>query len=378
MLLKVKPMTDERIRKGPSGPPIDVFSPSPSDANCIPVVNSAGDGFDMLAPGDAGSIIRSNGTIWQRENPQEMIGQVMAVSDVNSFIYGWFNGQIDSGEIDEPGWVWDVRPYIAQGQRLFLVMPLPDGRILFQSDTFASTGGVWEIPAGQPLITGVPIARKVFGRSTATRNVQGIGLLTNGSLLFTERISGADDQAISVGSALRGWPAAVAATAQAFTNASELLGGEFICGDNAGRTWVARFGGDSCARFDFSTPGAVVPDVTLSGSNFDQIDGVAVAEDGSLCTTRFNASVQVLNSGSLSSGNPAPDRTITPSTGDTGPCVVAFDKDGRLWVAYYNSGFICVFSAASYAAGGVQTPVLRIPLTTAQTVVLMNGFAVRR
>jgi sugar lactone lactonase YvrE len=132
--------------------------------------------------------------------------------------------------------------------------------------------------------------------------------------------------------------------------------------DRQKRLWVANSTAGTLVRYEpvqLSTGGRQVPSVTLTG--IGRPTAVAFDASGALWVSDGNAN-RIARYGAAklaASGAPAPDVVISGGASTLqAPAGLAFDTDGRLWVANGERRDVVAFGAAQLAAGGSIAPAI--------------------
>jgi hypothetical protein len=268
---------------------------------------------------------------------------------------------------------------------VFHARMLPDGRIILLCFRPSPQPGiVIEVPAGESLVDGTPNCRVVLDFASGSPN--SICQSQFGEILIGVAIAG-PNEAYKLAPELVGWPDTIAANAIIYDDgaiAGEPLGGDdLVCDFDSGLIWSSRYGaGGSAALWDLTgVAGTVVPSVVFSGSNWNGALGVAIAPNGELTIGNYDDDRVNFYAAPYVTGNRAPDRSLTTTSGDTGTSGVLFNaRTNELVVLYYDTGGICIFSEAQWLAGGPQTPVRRLNLGLEGLSFgeLANGIGVRR
>lgn len=233
-------MSDEIVRKGPSGPAIGVFSPSPSDANAIPVVNSEGDGFDMLFPGEAGSTITSDGETWTVQ-PGSSIAFAVASDQTGSSglnrcaLYTW--EQFDAGGDPEPAAIIEL------DLRLDGISWGADGSLYVASRSTLTNSRLHRILPENLVTAAPPSSQLIFDGYTVF--LGGMAWDIYGRLLLALGPAGPNGViAANVPNIGGGWPSAAVAQAYKFFDTGQpdgCLGGFQYAIDTQGRLWSTRY-----------------------------------------------------------------------------------------------------------------------------------------
>jgi sugar lactone lactonase YvrE len=150
---------------------------------------------------------------------------------------------------------------------------------------------------------------------------------------------------------------------------SSMSGPSAIAFDRQHRLWVANSTRGTIVRFDpaqLAAGGQLVPAVTIEGLGHPA--GIAFDADGALWMSDDQAN-RLFKFGAAklaASGGPAPDVVITAGTAFSlkTPTGLAFDADGKLWVANPARGNVVAYDATQQATGGPVAPTVSIGLTT--------------
>lgn len=356
-------MTDERIRKGPSGPPIDVFAPSPSDANSIPVVNAAGDGFGMLAPGSNGQVVTSRDGVWEvgeafGDDPPALL---VTLFGTNLF-YAFSASQITESNEEEPKYRWEL-PLIADAGG---VQPsiAPDGSIFIPSATYNAV--LRAVPSNNGTLNIYRIASSPAGATSPGFASAFAGQAPANALdpwtYYTGRAATANtllrwSAGTTQGSTHQAWSTPGAYTG---SNASNDMGFDSVSNLWSVTTTLQRFSAATVA----GAPGALTVDVNISGSNWPSTgQSLAVSSGGDIWRSRYagGGDLRMLNAAGIAAivgagpSNPAPTVIIT-STELQGAEGIIFDYSGQLWTVSYDNHRIMRFAAADLTSSGAKTP----------------------
>ncbi len=151
-----------------------------------------------------------------------------------------------------------------------------------------------------------------------------------------------------------------------------LSGPSGIAFDRQHRLWVANGATGTIVRFDpsqLAAGGRPAPAVTITGVGHPA--GIAFDAEGALWMSD-NLVNRLFKFGAAklaTSGTPAPDVVITAGTAFSlkTPVGLAFDADGKLWVANPGRGNVIAYDAAQQATGGPVVPAVAVALTAPGT-----------
>jgi sugar lactone lactonase YvrE len=251
----------------------------------------------------------------------------------------------------------------------------PGGQGSPPPDTTSALEGLWTSSGSGPALLRLSAAqltghRNIVAASTITTASASLGTLN--SIAFDDAgtmwvASENDDRLLAFGADRLGATGLSIATFVLAPIDSSLAGPSSIAFDRQHRLWVANAARGTIVRFDASqlaAGGQPVPAVTIEGIGHPA--SIAFDADGALWMSD-NLTNRLFKFGAAkiaASGGPAPDVVITAGTAFSlkSPQGIAFDADGKLWVANPGRGNLVAYDAAQQATGGPLVPSVSIAL----------------
>lgn len=147
--------------------------------------------------------------------------------------------------------------------------------------------------------------------------------------------------------------------------------------DSAGDAWVSDFQANVLMRFSaaqLATTGTPVPvdTITATGGSLANPAGLAMDKSGNLWVANYPGTIVEFSPSQLSAGgSPTPLITLAPA-GANSVWGMAFDHEGGLWAANWNTGTVFALSATQLASSGSPTPDVTITSLDAPAYVLFD------